>query len=186
LTAESGFDFLGAVARLNEVSIYDYFKNRAMPEDVAPLIEKTLQGLRVSSRKAKGTLFDELRDGGAWAFAWFARVAAGRAVRESSSVVLLDGLISIGASATRLDPRDLEPTLALLVNSAERLEADVRADCAEASRIIDGRSDSFLSGFLGRPRRHRSIKLFGFSEGIAPHGFDYFPLPPDYGGPSPT
>jgi hypothetical protein len=44
--------------------------------------------------------------------------------------------------------------------------------------------DLFVS-FVLRPPDQRIIGKFGFSEGMGPEGFDYIPLLPEYGGPTP-
>jgi hypothetical protein len=77
------------------------------------------------------------------------------------------------------------PTLALLHNSALRLQEDPNALFGAISRISTQPVSNLLETFLSRPPELKTIHAFGFSEGTGPDGFDYVPLLPEYGGPTP-
>jgi len=172
---------------LSEVSPYVYFKKRGMPTFVEPLVTKFVDAIAASgSEWDRQGLFAAFDAKTADTFGWYARKLAGRCVRDESHTDLLRGLIALLVAAEqRGDSRDLLAPLALLYNSAHLLHEDADALFQEVSSMSTGRGRDFLQNFLKRPPSQQSISIFKFSEGAGPHGFDYVPLLPEFGGPTP-
>jgi hypothetical protein len=156
-----------------------------MPEFVEPLLNQLVTsyfGDPEFRRKAPDTIATpEL----APLLGWYARKLAGKAVREHSRVDLRRGLIALAISAGSSDSRDILAPLGLLYNSTVRLHIDPFSLFQEILDLSGNRARRLFEGFLHRSPRDRSIGIFGFSEGEGPLGFDYIPLLPEYGGPTP-
>jgi hypothetical protein len=75
--------------------------------------------------------------------------------------------------------------LALLYNSALKLQVDPKIVFDKAARVSTAQAVELFKSFTDRPADQKSISTFGFSEGIGPSGFDYVPLLPEDGGPTP-
>jgi hypothetical protein len=75
--------------------------------------------------------------------------------------------------------------LALLHNSVLLLQEDPQLLFERASITSTQSAVVVFKSFLNRSLEHKSIAMFGFSEGTGPLGFDYIPLLPEFGGPTP-
>jgi hypothetical protein len=107
-------------------------------------------------------------------------------VRESSRTDLWNGLVA-KLIAAGVDFRDELPVMALLYNSAARLGENPGSLLEEVVKTFPAAESGrkLFEMFLKRPDELKSIHSFGYSEGQGPHGFDYIPLLPEYGGPTP-
>lgn len=178
-------DLPEALRRLSQVKVFDYFKNKSMPEFVEPLITELVSSYASYTEVQQRQLLSAISSELSGVFGWYARKLAGRAVRESSRTDLWNGLVALLISTYSGDLRDAMAPLALLHNSALRLQQDPKALFEEVSKISIQRISSLFETFLRRPPDLRTIQAFGFSEGAGPNGFDYLPLLPEYGGPTP-
>jgi|SRR5215467_2452347 len=178
-------DWSESVTQLSQVRVYDYFKRRSMPDFVEPLVSGLVSSFATYSDSEKSELVSAISVETSSVFGWYARKLAGRSVRESSREDLWKGLLALAISALGVDTRDSLAPLALLHNSALRLGEDPNSLFEAAARISTQPGRSLLEGFLRRPEGLKSIGTFGFTEGTGPLGFDYLPLLPEYGGPTP-
>jgi hypothetical protein len=171
------------LAEFEKVDIFDYYKKREMPVFVEPLLERLVAGFPALPEPLREEITSSLGVTTFGLLGWYARRLAGRAVREASKSDLLKAIIA-EVIGRKWDPRDSMSGLALIVNSARKLGVSpgALADCLGS---IAGAAHSVLDPFLARPTELQSIRVFGFSEGVGPLGFDYVPLLPEYGGPSP-
>ncbi len=173
------------VSQLNKVRTFDYFKKRSMPDFVEPLVTELVTSFVSSDESDRQKLLSivslELSD----LLGWYARKLAGRAVREGSREDLWNGLIAMAISISKGDFRDAMAPLSLLYNSAVRLKEDPQTLFMAASKTSTHSVVEVFEGFLQRPLEQKSIGVFGFSEGTGPEGFDYLPLLPEFGGPTP-
>lgn len=178
-------DPLEIVRRLRRVKIFDYFKSRSMPDFVEPLISELVASFSSYSEIQQQEVLSTISPEVSSLFGWYARKLAGRAVRDCSREDLRNGLFALLISAHSGDFRDAMAPLALLYNSALRLQEDPKVLFEKASRASSQPVKNLLEEFLRRPIDLKSIQTFGFSEGVGPHGFDYAPFLPEYGGPTP-
>jgi hypothetical protein len=118
-------------------------------------------------------------------FGWYARKVAGRAVRNRSILDLRAGLIAVAISVSGGDLRDCLPSLALLHQSALLLGEDPKKLFDEVPHMSTPSGSETLNSFLRRSSEQKKISTFGFREGTGPLRFDYIPLLPEFGGPSP-
>lgn len=178
-------DPLEIVKQLSHFTIFDYFKSRSMPDFVEPLITELVASFssypEIQQRQLLSTVTPEMSS----LLGWYARKLAGRAVRDCSHEDLRNGLLALLISAHGGDFRDAMAPLALLYNSALRLQEEPKALFETASTALSQPAKKLLDEFLKRPADLKSVQAFGFSEGMGPHGFDYVPLLPEYGGPTP-
>lgn len=93
--------------------------------------------------------------------------------------------MAIALEAGTSDYRENLAVVALLHNSARKLSDAPEMLFKTAAQLTGPRGAELLLGFLQRAPEARSIETFGFREGEGPMGFDYIPLLPEYGGPSP-
>jgi hypothetical protein len=105
-------------------------------------------------------------------------------VREDSRSDLRNGILALVIGERRRDFRDSLSPLALLNHSALKLGEDPRALFEAASRTAH-KPRNLFDIFLRRSPDLNTIQTFGFGEGMGPHGFDYIPLLPEFGGPTP-
>ena len=179
------FDWLEALGQLGEIRIFDYFKKRSMPEFAEPLVTELVQWFSASSEEDRRRFLDAVPHTVSSVLGWYGRKLAGRAVRNCSRIDLWNGLIAIAISATEEDARDLHAPLSLLYNTALRLNEDPRLLFEAASRDSTQQAFDLFMRFVDKPADQKSIGAFGFSEGNGPLGFDYVPLLPEFGGPTP-
>lgn len=178
-------DWPDVLEQLKQVTIFDYFKNRSMPGFVEPLVGELVRSFAISPPDKQRNLLTEISREVSSILGWYARKLAGRAVREGSTEDLRNGLIALSISASKGDLRDVMAPLALLHNSALLLHQDPVPLFEGALRMTTPSAADGFTSFLDRPVDQKSINIFGFSEGAGPHGFDYLPLLPEYGGPTP-
>jgi hypothetical protein len=178
-------DWKDSILKLSEVRACDYFKRRAMPAFVEPLVTEIVTSLVCSDEARREELLSLVSRSVCPAFGWYARKLAGRAVRERSRSDLWNGVVALGMCARVDDMRDLMAPLALVHNSAIRLGEDARALFGSASRMCGQSIETLFMEFLDGPSCARAIGTYGFSEGAGPCGFDYIPLLPEYGGLTP-
>jgi hypothetical protein len=178
-------DWSGAIDQLNQVRIFDYFKKRSMPEFVEPLVTELVSSFDSSPEFRRRQLPFLVSPVLSSVLGWYARKLAGRAVRENSRADLRNGLIAMAISVSKGDFRDAMAPLALLHHSALYLKEDPRVLFEAVSKMSTQSAVEIFEAFLSRPLTQKSIDVFGFSEGAGPHGFDYVPLLPEYGGPTP-
>jgi hypothetical protein len=178
-------DLTQKIRTLDSVSAYQYFKARQMPDFIEPIVVEILQDYIANSDSWRSSLRSHLTQTAAQKFGWYARRTAGQAVRESSTHHLKEAALAIALDAEIEDYRDLVPTLALLCNSAVRLQHDPASLFASAFQLSSPRVARLLADFASLPSDRRDIRKFGFHEGVGPHGFDYIPLLAEFGGPSP-
>jgi hypothetical protein len=179
-------DWADGFSRLNQFKIFDYFKKRGMPEFVEPLVTELVSSFGTYSDLEQRTILSAVTPEISSVLGWYARKMAGRAVRESSRTDLWNGLVAALIFAG-VDFRDEMPALALLSNSAVRLGENPGHLLETVAKISPAAQSGrkLFEMFLKRPDELKSIHTFGFSEGQGPHGFDYIPLLPEYGGPTP-
>jgi len=178
-------DLATIIQQLSQVRVYDYFKKKSMPEFVEPLVSELVASFTSYSGAGKDHALSEISPEVRSILGWYARKLAGRAVRESSRADLWNGLLAVAILASGEDFRDSMAPLALLYNSALRLREDPKVLFEAASKISTQQAGNLLEEFLRRPADLKSIQAFGFTEGVGPLGFDYVPLLPEYGGPTP-
>jgi len=178
-------DLSKAIHDLSQIRIFDYFKNRSMPDFVEPLTIELINSFASLSQPERHEVLDAVSPELASVLGWYARKVAGRAVRERSGADLRNGLIAVALGVSKADFTDMLAPLALLYNSAVELKEDPKMLFEAGSRLSTKPVQELFEGFLNRPVNQKSIVAFGFSEGTGPHGFDYFPLLPEYGGPTP-
>ncbi|MEA2679615.1 MAG: hypothetical protein QOK03_1337 [Candidatus Binataceae bacterium] len=178
-------DCSNAIRQLSEVRIFDYFKKRSMPEFVEPLVTRLVDSFSACPEPPRLRLLSAVTPELSSILGWYARKSAGRAVRDRSREDLLRGLVALAISGGKGDFRDAMAPLALLYNSALRLQEDPTLLFDAASRISTPQVVQLFRSFVDRPAAQKSTSLFGFSEGTGPFGFDYVPLLPEYGGPTP-
>jgi hypothetical protein len=171
--------------RLSEVRIFDYFKKRSMPEFVQPLVTELVTAFGEASERQRSRLLSEVPAGISPLLGWYARTLAGLSVRNRDGSDLRRGWIAVAIAVGRDDCRDLLSPTTLLYNSALKLGADPETLVAEISTGCPKNVLTFFVSFMGRPPELKLIGVFGFSEGRGPHGFDYIPLLPEFGGPTP-
>jgi hypothetical protein len=179
------FDWSLAISQLNNVTVFDYFKNRSMPEFVEPLVSEIVSSFGSSPEADRLQLLSLMSSRASSILGWYARKLSGRAVRNRSQKDLKDALIAVAIAASKMDFRDLLAPLALLYNSAMELGENPELIFASASELSTPPIKEFFRSFLNRPQNLKSISIFGFSKGMGPCGFDYIPLLPEYGGPVP-
>jgi hypothetical protein len=179
------FDWSSAIRQLSDVTAYDYFKKRSMPEFVEPLAAELVVWFGSSSELQRQQMLSNVSPRLCPVLGWYARKLAGRAVRDHSQDDLWNGLIAAAISASQEDFRDLMAPLALLHNSALLLRQDPVSLFEAAAKTSTIGVATFFRSFLDRSPEKKSISVFGFSEGKGPQGFDYIPLLPEYGGPTP-
>jgi hypothetical protein len=163
--------------RLNQVKIFNYFKNRAMPEFVEANVSELVEFFPSYTESQREQILSSASPELSSVLGWYARKLAGRAVRERSRKDVLNGLIALAIAAQNWDFRDLMSPLALLHNSALRLQEDPRILFEEVSEISAQSARNLLKQFLARSPGLKSIHTFGFEEGTGPLGFDYVPYP---------
>lgn len=178
-------DWSDTLDQLNKVRIFDYFKNRSMPEFVEPLVTELVSAFDSSPELRRRQLLSMVSLELSSVLGWYARKLAGRAVRENSRTDLRNGLIAMAISVSNGDFREAMAPLALLYHSALLLKEDPKVLFETVSKMSTQSAVEIFEGFLNRPLGQKSIDIFGFSEGVGPHGFDYAPLLPEYGGPTP-
>lgn len=172
--------------KLDQIGLFDYFKKRSMPEFAEPYITEIVE-IYVSAPNTDRERLLKMISGknkAGMVFGWYARKLAARAVRYESQRDLRNGLIAIVIACEVTGSRDLLSPLCLLYDAALRLQVDPQVlfgTTCEGSPPVE----RWLAEFLARTPEQRSIKAFGFSEGVGPHGFDYLPLLAEYGGPTP-
>jgi hypothetical protein len=167
------------------VRIFDYFKNRSMPEFAEPLVAGLVKLYSSGSDVLRTQLISAVSREPSPVYGWYARKAAGRAVRHTSQEDIFNGLISLALSAGGGDFRDCVAPLALLHNSALLLGSDPATIFGTICEILPSQTGGLFKSFQNRAPDQKSPKLFGFHEGTGPLGFDYVPLLPEYGGPTP-
>jgi hypothetical protein len=155
-----------------------------MPHFVEPLVKELVTGYVAGTWADRQALLPLLSPGVCVALGWYARMLAGRSVRERSPQDLRDALVGLAIASYKEDYRDLLGVLALLYNSAVRLGEDATSLFTSIMSVCDSSAASFLATFLKRTEDRKAISVFGFSEGVGPHGFDYVPLMPEHGGPT--
>ena len=173
------------LARLDTLQGYDYFKRRSMPDDFEPLVTELVTSFGAAPDDRRNELLARVSPEACFVLGWYARKLAGRAVREGSHPDLWNALVATAIRASKEDYRDVMSVMAILYNSAIRLDEDPRAPFTAAARTSTPAVVKLFEGFLNRPDDMKSISVFGFSEGVGPEGFDYLPLLPEYGGPDP-
>lgn len=178
-------EWSNTVSRLDAVSTFDYFKKKSMPGFVEPLVTELVTSFVSSDADDRNKLLSVVSPALSDLLGWYARKLAGRAVREGSQADLWNGLIAMAISTSRGDFRDAMAPLSLLYNSAIRLKEDPQALFMAASKTSTHSVVELFEGFLKRPTDQKSIGVCGFSEGVGPDGFDYLPLLPEFGGPTP-
>ncbi|MBN2581518.1 MAG: hypothetical protein JXL80_00510 [Planctomycetes bacterium] len=174
-----------AIHQLNRVDTFDYFKKRSMPGYVEPLLSQLLVWFTSATESERLVFFDALTVRVCDLLGWYGRKLAGLAVREHSSEALRKGLIALAIAMHEGDFRDLIGVLSLLHNSARHLNEEPQLLFDWASETCGAPTVQLFREFLDRPPETRSIEAFGFSEGTGPRGFDYVPLRPEDGGPTP-
>lgn len=179
------FDWQSATRQLDEVKIFDYFKKRSMPDFVEPLVAELVTSVTSSPERYRHLLNSSMTSEFSAVLGWYARKLAGRAVRENSREDLWNALAAMAILASRGDFRDAMAPLALLHNSALRLHEDPKPLFERAAEISTQPVRQLFSSFLDGPAEQISIRAFGFVEGVGPFGFDYVPLLPEFGGPTP-
>jgi hypothetical protein len=178
-------DYVSMISRLSQVRAHDYFKNRAMPSFVEPLLEELLELVETSPQVLRQQLLASVTIELSSVLGWYARKLAGRAVRDHSIRDLRHGLLAIAVRLAKDDPRESLAPLSLLYNSSLLLDQDPVALFPQIVEKSTPAASAFFTNFLRRPPEIRSIAPFGFREGTGPHGFDYIPLLPEFGGPTP-
>ena len=178
-------DWSNAIHQLSRVRIFDYFQERSMPEFVEPLVTEVVNSLSSIHESYRRQLLSAVSPELSSVLGWYARKLAGRAVRDHSREDLVHGLVALAISASKGDFRDAMAPLALLYNSALHLQEDTKSLFEAASSLSTPQVAELFNSFINRPLDQKSIGVFGFSEGIGPFGFDYLPLLPEYGGPTP-
>jgi hypothetical protein len=156
-----------------------------MPDFVEPLVTELVITLVSAPESERPQLLSAITPELFGTLGWYARMLAGRSVRDRSREDLWNGLVAIAIGVVKGDFRDAMSTLSLLYNSALRLKEDPRVLFEAASKLTTPSVAKQLEDFLDRPPELKSPGVFGFSEGVGPHGFDYVPLLPEYGGPTP-
>jgi hypothetical protein len=174
-----------AIDRLSKTSAYDYLKNRSMPEFVEPLLLDIVKSFSSSSESQRRQMLTMMSLRASDVFGWYARKLAGQAVRNQSVNDLSNGLVALAIAAPNGDMRDLFSPLALLYRSAVELKQDPAILFDAVSRLTTEPGRKLFKSFLNRPENLKSIDVFGFSKGTGPLGFDYVPLLPEFGGPTP-
>lgn len=165
--------------------MFDYFKRRSMPDFVEPLVSELVKSFPYYSENQQRQILSGVSAPVSSVLGWYARKLAGRAVREQSREDLCNGLLALGISAHGGDFRDVMAPLSLLYNSAVRLQEDPTVLLEKVFTSPTDCAKRLVEEFSKRPVALRSIQTFGFDEGRGPHGFDYVPLLPEYGGPTP-
>lgn len=173
------------VRQLESVKVYDYFKKRDMPAFVEPLVAQLINQFVSSSEQDRAGLLSSVSAEVASILGWYARKLAGRSVREMSQTDLQQGIIAIAIAAGRTDSRDMMAPLSLLYNSAVRLRTAAKPLFKMAAAKSSQTARDVFQAFLERSAKQKAIEAFGFSEGFGPQGFDYLPLLPEFGGPTP-
>jgi hypothetical protein len=173
------------VCQISGVKIYNYFKKRSMPEFVEPVVTQLVDLFEAAAESERRQWPSAIPREAIHVFGWYARKLAGRAVREQQVMDVRRGLLALAIYASASDWRDAMSPLALLYNSALRLNEDPRALFESACDKCSQSVRDLFQGFLNRPPELKSIKTFGFAEGTGPYGFDYLPLLPEFGGPNP-
>jgi hypothetical protein len=160
-------------------------KNRIMPSFVEPAVQQLVTAFGQASADDRSRFLASWHAEANPALAWFARKLAGRAVRARSEEDLVYGLTAIAILAEQSDPRDLVAGMALFYSSAERLGIEPSHLFRRVAQLGGKRAQDLFMGFLKRDSKQKEIEIFGFSAGLGPEGFDYIPLLPEYGGPTP-
>jgi hypothetical protein len=177
-------DWQDAMLQLGAVRAFDYFKARAMPQFVEPLLEDLLDSFCAGSRDQQRHLLQMFLEHRSPCFGWYARKMAGQAVRNASETDLWRGLVA-NAIGSVWDYRDALSALALLYNSALRLGKNPKVLLHEVAELSKRPSSDAIRAFADGPPDLREIGKYQFSEGVGPLGFDYIPLLPEFGGPTP-
>jgi hypothetical protein len=178
------FDWPGAVQRPSGITPFEYFKKRAMPEFVEPLVTELVKHFVSCNDLRRKVLLSGGPQELSTTLGWYARKLAGRAVRDNTFEDLWNGLVGL-ALAANVDPRNSIAVLALYYNSAIRLKQDPNLHIIRAAKISTPLVEEYFTAFTDAPPDQRTIGKWGFSEGAGPSGFDYLPLMPEYGGPTP-
>jgi hypothetical protein len=156
-----------------------------MPDFVEPLVSDLVTSFSTYSESERSDLSSVISPETSFVLGWYARKLAGRSVRESSRADLWNALMALAISASNGDARDILAPLALVYSSALRLGENPEALLEAAAEVSPQHTKNLFHEFLIRPASEKSIYTFGFTEGKGPLGFDYLPLLPEYGGPTP-
>jgi hypothetical protein len=184
-TAAKRFDPHATLRQLEQVDIFRYFKNRGMPPGIETLISQLLAWLRIVSGTERISVLQAATPKSVMPLGWYARKAAGLSVRMNSVAILHDGVLALLLSTIGSSQCDSLPPLSLLYRSAVLLGVDARAVFAEQMQFCDNIGSDVVRTFLSRPDIATAFETFKFSEGEGPEGFDYLPLLPEFGGPTP-
>lgn len=179
----SEFNVLDGIARLNAISIWDYYVRRAMPVGTEATVELIIEACRTIPKNDIDAIIQAVSVAGANVLGWYARMSAGKAVRLQSRETLLRATVALTLSRRASDWRDLQAPIALLNHSASKLGLKFEDIVVEATSTFGDAADACFHDFLTGPERRKRIADFGFHEGSSAEGFDYVPLLPEYDGP---
>jgi hypothetical protein len=113
-------------------------------------------------------------DSCAFAFLWFARIMAEKAVRESSADAVWCGLMSLLIENFHRDYRDTLHRLILVYHSAVKLELDAQGLFAKASDLaVSHLAAQLVHDFPLRPADSRSLGAFTWKETGCGTSFGY-------------
>jgi hypothetical protein len=98
---------------------------------------------------------------------------ASLAVRNRDRNTLLLGLLAVGISGWRDDPRDGMMLLSLFFDAAQRLGVPPSSLFNDAGTLLPVDIGSELRAFLNRSPEDRSIRVMGYSDGNDADGFRY-------------
>ena len=114
-----------------------------------------------------------------FAFLWFAKLMAEKAIRESSPEAIWEGLMAILIENFECDARDTVPRLALLYHSATKLGLDCADLFARASKLaVSSEVGRVVHDFPLRPTG-RSLGSFLYEETGSGASFTYRKLGDD-------
>src|SRR5262249_19021821 len=103
----------------------------------------------------------------------YAHTMAALSVRRKEVSLIFRGLVGLVIENFRFDDRDTDKTLSLLSHSARKLQACDDNLFQQTITLAQPEFGEYLSKYLERPRRSRSIALAGFREEGEGETFSY-------------
>ena len=166
-----------AIDRLSAIELFDYFKQHTWPEWVEPTITRLVAGFADASVLERRHVLAHWKMAAAPPMGWYARRMAGVAVRRQMLSDARHGLIALTLAAADANNREHLPPLALLYDSAQRVDGNADALFGAVAKLFAPAGRQFIESFLAREPQQKSATTFGFHAGAGPEGFDYLPLP---------
>jgi hypothetical protein len=163
------------IGSLQSLRVIDFLKSGGeYRKTIAAEIERLCQIFRHVAPVERAELASLVRPGFSFAFFWFARAMAEKAVRECSQTAICDGLTALVIENCTFDARDTMLRLALLYHSAAKLKLDVETLFALAADLgVSPETAKIVREFPQRPPDARDLEAFRYEESGAGDRFVY-------------